>query len=147
MLSSRSERDGQRHWLALGTRLRLDLADPPRTPLSRRPPGMEREPLHQAAALDRPEAVALLVSLGFPVNDRRGSPLHTAALFGRLGIVKLLVELGADPTAEIDARPGQFTPSDRTPLGWARYMHQHEVVAYLTRLTSTGPDPPASSAT
>jgi ankyrin repeat protein len=104
------------------------------------------EPLHQAAALDRPEAVALLVSLGFPVNDRRGSPLHTAALFGRLGIVKLLVDLGADPTAEIDARPGQFTPSDRTPLSWARYMHQHEVVAYLTRLTSARPTPPASSA-
>jgi ankyrin repeat protein len=93
------------------------------------------EPLHQAAALDRPEAVALLVRLGFPVNDRRGSPLHTAALLGRLSIVRLLVELGADPAAEIDARPGQFTPTDRTPLGWARYNHQDEVVAYLARLT------------
>lgn len=106
------------------------------------------EPLHQAAALDRPEAVALLVSLGFPVNDRQASPLHTAALTGHLDIVQLLVELGADPTAEvIGDTPGQFTPSDRTPLGWARYTHQHEVVAYLTRLTSAGPNPPASSAT
>jgi ankyrin repeat protein len=106
------------------------------------------EPLHQAAALDRPEAVALLVSLGFPVNDRQASPLHTAALFGHLDVVRLLVELGADPTAEVTTdTPGQFAPSDRTPLGWAQYNHQHEVAAYLTRLTSAGPTPPASSTT
>jgi ankyrin repeat protein len=96
------------------------------------------EPLHQAAALNRPEAVALLVSLGFPVNDRRSSPLHVAALAGQLDVVRQLIELGADPTAEaVDQTPGQFTPEDRTPLGWARYSQHHDVVAYLTRLTST----------
>lgn len=104
------------------------------------------EPLLQAVALDRPEAVALLVSLGFPVNDPRASPLHLAALTGHLHIVQLLVELGADPTLTVtdDMQAG---PTDRTPLGWARYNDQHEVVAYLTRLISAEPNPPPSSAT
>lgn len=106
------------------------------------------EPLHQAAALGRPEAVPLLVSLGFPVNDAKGSPLHAAALFGHLDVARRLVELGADPTAEIPGTsPGQFTPSDRTPVGWARYFHHHEVADYLVRLTSAGSNPPPHSAT
>lgn len=88
------------------------------------------EPLDQAAALNRPDAVPLLVSLGFPVNTRRASPLHVAALFGHLDVVRLLVDLGADPAAEsVNDTPG-------TPLRWASYLHHHEVVAYLTRLTT-----------
>jgi ankyrin repeat protein len=71
--------------------------------------------------------------VGFPVNDERGGPLHVAALFGHLEVVKTLVELGADPTAQAVTRgtPGQFAPEDPTPLGWARYNHQHEVVEFL----------------
>ncbi|RSM80981.1 ankyrin repeat domain-containing protein [Kibdelosporangium aridum] len=99
-------------------------------------------PLHHAAALGRLEAVALLVSLGFEVEKRLASPLHTAALFGHIDVVRLLVELGADPTAE--ATDDNTTG---TPLSWARYNHQHEVVAYLTHLTSAVPNPPANSAT
>jgi ankyrin repeat protein len=87
----------------------------------------------EAVMLDRPDAIRLLVGLGFPVNDDRGSPLHVAALLGNLSFVRLLVELGADPSAEtVDDTPGQFAPPDRTPLGWAAYNHQDEVVAYLT---------------
>ena len=89
-------------------------------------------PLHQAAVLHRPDAVRLLVSVGFPVDDRRGWPLHTAAVCGRLDIVKLLIELGGDPgVPSVDDSPGQFAPPDSTALGWARYSGQHDVVAYL----------------
>jgi ankyrin repeat protein len=104
------------------------------------------EPLAQAVAFNRPEAVALLVWLGFPINDRQRSPLHLAAMVGHLNIVQLLVELGADPTAEAGDNTSP-RPSDRTPLGFARYNHQHEVVAYLTRLTSAEPNPQPSSTT
>jgi ankyrin repeat protein len=99
------------------------------------PPGSAPPtPVIEAVALDRPDAVRLLAGLGFPVNDRRGSPLHVAALLGNLPLVRLLVELGSDPTAEsVDDTPGQFAPPDRTPLGWAAYNHQDEVVAYLRR--------------
>jgi ankyrin repeat protein len=92
------------------------------------------EPLILAAMLDRPDAIRLLVGLGLPVNDRRGSPLHVAALLGNLPLVRLLVKLGADPTAEAvdDETPGQFSPPDRTPLGWAVYNHQDEVAAFLS---------------
>lgn len=91
------------------------------------------DPVIEAVMLDRPHAVRLLVGLGFPVNDGRGSPLHVAALLGNLPLVRLLVELGADPTAEtVDDTPGQFAPADKTPLGWAAYNHQEEVVVYLT---------------
>lgn len=97
------------------------------------------EPLHLAIALGRPEAVAVLVSLGFPVNGDWcgwGTPLHTAALSGQLDIVRHLVEHGADTAAlcpDDDDPTAEFIPHDRTPLGWARYNHHHEVVAYLSR--------------
>jgi len=95
-------------------------------------------PLHFAALFGRADAVRLLASVGFPVNDRRLSPLHVAALAGHLDLVRLLVELGSDPTAEAvdDETPGQFSPPDRTPLGWARYNRQDHVVAYLSGITA-----------
>ena len=106
-------------------------------------------PMHQAAALDRPDAVRQLAEIGFPVNDRTLSPLHTAAVAGHLRVVTLLVELGADPTAEThdDDIPGQFTPPDDTPVGWARYNQQHDVVAYLTGLPPPTPTPPTEPGT
>jgi len=85
------------------------------------------QPMHRAAFLDRPDAIVVGASVGFPLND---GPLHVAALFGNLEVVKTLIRLGADPTAEaIDG--GQFLAHDPTPLGWARYNHQHEVVEFL----------------
>ena len=95
------------------------------------------EPLLHAALLNRPEAIKLLVALGLPLNERRGTPLHVAAIAGHLELAKLLVEMGADPHAEaVDDTPGQFTPpGDSTPAGWARYFHRDEVAAYLETLS------------
>jgi ankyrin repeat protein len=88
--------------------------------------------LHRAAGLDRPDAVRLLVSIGFPVNDPRTSALHTAAVCGHLHVVMELVDLGADPAAPAaDDTPGQFAPPDPTPAGWARHSGQMEVAEYL----------------
>ena len=67
----------------------------------------------------------LLVSVGFDVNAiGRISALHEAAWSGDIGMVRLLLELGADPTL-LDRE------HHATPLGWARYNQQHEVVSYL----------------
>ncbi|HEV2782195.1 MAG TPA: hypothetical protein VGX25_22620 [Actinophytocola sp.] len=99
------------------------------------------EPVHLAVALGRARAVALLASLGFPIDEDRcgwGPPPRTAALTGQLDIVRLLVELGADPTAEAPDGadpPAEPVPHDRTPLGWARYHHHEEVIAYLAGLS------------
>ena len=95
------------------------------------------DPMLQAAALNRPEAIKMLVALGFPLDDRRGTPLHVAALTGHLELAKMLVEMGADPHAEADDdTPGQFTPpGDRSPLSWARYLDRHDVAAYLESLS------------
>jgi ankyrin repeat protein len=91
------------------------------------------QPMHRAAFLDRPDAIVVGASVGFPLDYAEGGPMHVAALFGFLDVVKTLIRLGADPTAEAVTgdRPGQFAPEDPTPLGWARYNHQHEVVEYL----------------
>jgi ankyrin repeat protein len=90
-------------------------------------------PLHHAAFLNRPDAIVVGASVGFPLDDVGGGPLHVAALVGNLEVVKTLIRLGADSSAAaIDAdTPGQFAPVDPTPLGWARYNHQHEVVEFL----------------
>jgi ankyrin repeat protein len=90
-------------------------------------------PMERAAFLDRPDAIAVGAAAGFPIDDEGGGALHVAALFGHLEVVKLLIRLGADPTAEArtGGTPGQFAPADPTPLGWARYNNQHEVVEFL----------------
>jgi ankyrin repeat protein len=92
------------------------------------------QPMHRAAFLDRPDAIVVGASVGFPIEDERGGPLHVAALVGNLEVVKTLIRLGADPNAwaRDEEVPGQFGPEDRTPLGWARYNHQHAVVEYLS---------------
>ena len=91
-----------------------------------------------AAACGRPAAVELLVELGFDVNAMgRGdipsdqpwqTALHTAAGDGNAELARTLLRLGADP----DIRDERF---DSTPLGWARYFGQQELVDLLEPIT------------
>jgi ankyrin repeat protein len=78
-----------------------------------------------AVELGRPDAVELLVELGFDVNARsRATALHEAAFRGDLDLVELLLRLGADPAIT--------DPSfQATPRGWAEHNRQTHVVAYL----------------
>jgi ankyrin repeat protein len=81
--------------------------------------------LIRAAELDRPDAVRLLVRVGFDVNGRqRITPLHEAAYNGSAGMARLLIELGADP----NVRDAEF---DATPAGWAEHSHHDDLAAYL----------------
>jgi hypothetical protein len=78
-----------------------------------------------AVELGRPDAVRLLVDLGFDVNARgRATALHEAAFRGDLDLVELLLDLGADPTIT-DAS------FHATPRGWAEHNRQAHVVAHL----------------
>ena len=99
-----------------------------------------------AAACGSAAAVEFLASLGFDVNARGRTDvpsdqpwqtaLHKAAEDGNLELARTLLRLGADP----DARDQRF---DSTPLGWARYFGQPEVVALLEPVTrpEAEPDP------
>ncbi len=85
----------------------------------------------RAVELGRPDAVRLLVDLGFDVNARRRTTaLHEAALRGDLPMVVLLLDLGADPTI-VDEK------YDATPRGWAQHGNQTDVVEYLDGLPTT----------
>jgi hypothetical protein len=55
--------------------------------------------------------------------------LHVAAMDGRLHLARSLFGLGADP----GIRDQRF---DSTPLGWARYFGQEQLVALLEPLTA-----------
>jgi hypothetical protein len=91
-----------------------------------------------AAAQGRPGSVELLAGLGFDVNARGRSDapeadpwqtaLHVAAGKGRLELARTLLSLGADPAI----RDQRF---DSTPLGWARYFGQDQLVELLEPLT------------
>jgi ankyrin repeat protein len=78
--------------------------------------------LLRAAELDRPDAVRLLVELGYDVN--RGNAMHLAAYFGNRPMVELLLDLGGDP----NVRDPEF---DATPAGWARHAHHDELADFL----------------
>jgi hypothetical protein len=92
-----------------------------------------------AAAHGRPGSVELLAGLGFDVNamGRSDAPasdpwqtaLHVAAMEGNLGLAQSLLRLGADP----DIRDQRF---DATPLGWARYFGQQQLIDLLVPLTA-----------
>jgi ankyrin repeat protein len=90
------------------------------------------ELLHRAVNARRPDAVRLIVELGVDINgmvsgsalDR--SALHNAAGWAGLEMVKLLMELGADPHLRDHAYHS-------TPIGWAAYGSQQDVVNYLLR--------------
>lgn len=92
-----------------------------------------RDLVARATALRRPQAIRLLVDLGFDVNGRRGTTaLHAAALRGDIALVKLLVVLGADP-AIVD------TDHRSTPAGWARHFGHDAVADYLDSLEAGRP--------
>jgi ankyrin repeat protein len=84
-----------------------------------------------AAEAGRVDSLRLLVELGVDVNGKPGdeSPLHCAARAGQLDTVKLLVELGADA----HARDRNF---DGTPLSFANYKGQRNVVEYLLQFAT-----------
>jgi ankyrin repeat protein len=92
-----------------------------------------------AAACGAPAAVEVLVELGFDVNakGRTDVPsdqpwqtaLHKAAEDGNLELARTLLRLGADP----DIHDARF---DGTPLGWARYFGQQELIDLLEPLTA-----------
>src|SRR5262249_35867382 len=84
-----------------------------------------------AAEAGRVDSLRLLVELGADVNGKPGdaSPLHCAARAGQLDTVKLLVELGAD----VHARDRNF---DGTPLTFANYKGQRNVVEYLLQFAT-----------
>jgi ankyrin repeat protein len=96
-----------------------------------------------AAAHGRPGSVELLVRLGFDVNakGRSDAPasdpwqtaLHVAAMEGNLDLARTLLALGADP----DLRDHRF---GSTPLGWARYFGQDQLIELLAPVTA--PDDP-----
>jgi ankyrin repeat protein len=83
--------------------------------------------LHHAVEANHPDGIRLMAELGFEVSGRtRNTPLHSAAWNGNLVLVELLLELGADPNVRDAAYDG-------TPLDWAAYNGQAEVVEYLRR--------------
>jgi len=97
-----------------------------------------------AAANGRTEAVRLLLAAGFDVNALgRGdipvdqpwqTALHRAAESGDVQLARLLLDSGADP----GIRDARF---DGTPLDWARYFDQAELVALLEPLTPSPAEP------
>jgi ankyrin repeat protein len=88
--------------------------------------------LFAAAERDRPDVIAFLLELGVPleiadkVNTRA---LHHAAGANALRAAKFLIERGA----EIDP---QETGYGGTPIGWAAYGEQQEMMDLLSRHTT-----------
>jgi ankyrin repeat protein len=88
--------------------------------------GSERaELLNLAAESDKREAIRLMASLGFDLNERkRTCAIHVAAAGGHIEMVKLLIELGAD----LSVRDEEFSG---TAMGWAEYSGQTAVIDFL----------------
>ena len=85
--------------------------------------------MFEAAKRDRPDAIALLLDLGVPleVSDRSGSrALHHAAASNALRAAAYLIERGA----EVDPRE---TAWDATPIGWAAHGDNVEMLDFLSR--------------
>ncbi len=77
-----------------------------------------------AAAYARWELVIALVRSGVPQATEGRTPLHLAAVAGELDVVRELVQHGADPTV----KDPHF---HATPLLWAQFLGQDDVVAWL----------------
>jgi hypothetical protein len=83
--------------------------------------------LFEAAKRDRPDAIALLLDLGVPleVHDGTGKrALHEAAANGALSAAAYLVERGA----AIDPRESTY---NGTPISWAAHGDRAEMVGLL----------------
>ena len=82
----------------------------------------------RAAETGRWDAIPLLAELGFPVNGTTGrGPVHHTAGVGNLEMTRLLIDLGAD----LDAKDPVY---QATPLGWAEYFKETEMVDFLRSL-------------
>jgi hypothetical protein len=98
-----------------------------------------------AAAEGRPGAVEILAAAGWDVNvkGRTDVPsdtewqtaLHAAAQAGDVALARTLLDLGADP----DIRDHRF---GGTPLGWARYFGQDQLIELLEPVTAPDDPPP-----
>ena len=86
----------------------------------------------RAAEIGRWDAISLLVELGFPVDGPNGrGPIHHAAGTGNMALTRLLIDAGADLAAKDPVYQA-------TPLGWAEYFHEKEMVEYLRTLEPAG---------
>jgi Ankyrin repeats (3 copies) len=84
--------------------------------------------LVRAAENENPDAVTVLIELGFDVNAMsRAAPLHEAAMRGNLELIELLLAHGADP----DQRDRSY---HATPAGWAEHHHRQEARQRLARV-------------
>jgi ankyrin repeat protein len=85
--------------------------------------------MFEAARRDRPDALALLLDLGFPleIQDPTGKrTLHEAAANNSLRAAALLVERGA----EIDPRESTWGGA---PISWAAHGEKMEMVRFLSQ--------------
>jgi len=88
----------------------------------------QAELISRAAETHKLDSIRLMAELGFDVNAMiYSTALHQAAWCGDVTMVKLLLELGADPAI-------QDRSHHATPLGWATYNGQAEVIAILKPL-------------
>ena len=79
----------------------------------------------KAVESGRPEAVNLMLDLGFDINHvTYRTALHQAAWLGNIEMIKLLLEAGADPTVRDHF---YFGP----PLGWALQNKQDKAAEFL----------------
>ncbi|HEX3812068.1 MAG TPA: ankyrin repeat domain-containing protein [Mycobacteriales bacterium] len=85
------------------------------------------ELLGRAAETGRIAAVQILLELGWQINVGGRTALHQAAHDGNLPMARLLVEHGAD-------RQRRDASFNGTPLGWAEYGRQQEMIEYLQGL-------------
>jgi ankyrin repeat protein len=85
--------------------------------------------MFEAARRDRPDALALLLDLGFSLEIQDGTgkrALHEAAFGNSLRAAAFLVERGA----EIDPREATYGGA---PIGWAAHGDKTEMVRFLSR--------------
>ena len=87
------------------------------------------EPVFEAARLDRPDVLALLADLGYPLDvpDAHNTrALHHAAGANALKAARFLIDAGVDP----DPRE---TTWGATPIGWAAHSEHLEMIDFLSR--------------
>ncbi len=85
----------------------------------------QRDMLCDAATNGNMSALKTMIALGFDINsERNNTALHQAAFHGDVPMIQLLLDAGADPTIR---DTGHF----QTPLGFALYAENEEVIALL----------------